>query len=231
MTRFVFVVSTILALILVWTGCRLVLSQSSPSTTCTAPPVSASGPCGHCGHCAQTCKVYALADLGDDPSLGPWLAETIPAVIEPQTWKHDEEKCTLRYYAARRMLVVYHTADVQKKVQAFLEEVKKNPPQGEAFASKQTKAGAASAVLPARFLTAAAASDGNTALPYPVPPPVQQPKHLFHFIIRYEGQGIVDDNIVKAMQIYGKKVDADADKPGDASEKKNKDDDDKKPAE
>jgi hypothetical protein len=222
MTRVVFLVSTVLALILVWTGCRLVLSQPSHCTTATT---SAPGSCGHCAQTCQTCKVYSLADMGDDPSLGPWVAETIPAVIEPQTWKQGEDKCTLRYYAARRMLVVYHSAEVQEKVQVFLDEVKKNPPhQTEGFASKQTKAGTASPIQPVRFLTAAANVDA-AALPYPVPPPVQQPKHLFHFIIRYEGQGIVDDNIVKAIQMYSKKGDADSDSKDD---KKTKDDADKK---
>jgi hypothetical protein len=35
---------------------------------------------------------------------------------------------------------------------------------------------------------------------YPVPPPARQPKHLFHFIIRYEGAGIIDSNVVKFMK-------------------------------
>jgi hypothetical protein len=37
---------------------------------------------------------------------------------------------------------------------------------------------------------------------YPVPAQARSPKHLFHFIIRYEGEGLVDDNIVKAMKVY-----------------------------
>jgi hypothetical protein len=40
------------------------------------------------------------------------------------------------------------------------------------------------------------------SLAYPVPAQAKPPKHLFHFIIRYEGEGIVDDNIVKAMKAY-----------------------------
>ena len=39
-------------------------------------------------------------------------------------------------------------------------------------------------------------------LSYPVPAQAKTPKHLFHFIIRYEGEGIIDDNIVKAMKDY-----------------------------
>src|SRR5438552_622644 len=33
-----------------------------------------------------TCAVYALAELADDPNLGKWIAETIPAVIQQGTW-------------------------------------------------------------------------------------------------------------------------------------------------
>jgi hypothetical protein len=32
---------------------------------------------------------------------------------------------------------------------------------------------------------------------YPVAAPLKQPKHLFHFIIRYEGEGLIDANVVK----------------------------------
>jgi len=201
MTRCAFVLATILTLILVWTGCRLVLSQPSGS-------VSAPGCCGRCGTASTPYKVYALTDLGDDPGLGPWIAETIPAVIEPHTWKQGEGKFTVSYYPARRILVVYHTAEVQEKVQAFLHEVKKNPPQDEG-PGKHVKVATGPGVMPARFLTPV--STGEVS-PYPVPPPLQQPKHLFHFIIRYEGAGIIDDNVVKAIQLYTKKDKEDGEK-------------------
>src|SRR5262249_50653316 len=35
---------------------------------------------------------------------------------------------------------------------------------------------------------------------YLVPNPARSPKHLFHFIIRYEGEGIVDSNVVEAIK-------------------------------
>src|SRR5690348_2439879 len=65
-----------------------------------------------------TVKVYALGDLGDDPKLGPWLAETIPTVVKPGSWakeakKGSEGKCLLTYYAPGKVLVVHHTAAVQ----------------------------------------------------------------------------------------------------------------------
>jgi hypothetical protein len=209
MTRFAFVLSTILTLILVWTGCRLVLSQPS----CSAPAQPSC--CGHCPAAHAPYKVYSLADLGDDPTLGSWIAETIPAVIEPQTWQQGEGKYTVRYYPARRMLVVYHTAEVQEKVQAFLHEVKKNPPQDEGC-GKHVKVATGPNVMPARFLTPVSTAEPAPGCSYPVAPPLQQPKHLFHFIIRYEGAGIIDDNVVKAIQLYTKKDKEDSDSKASA---------------
>src|SRR5437016_3804139 len=53
----------------------------------------------HQGHVPQplampmhTCKVYSLSDLGDDPKLCKWIAETIPEVIQPASWKQGEAK-------------------------------------------------------------------------------------------------------------------------------------------
>jgi len=219
MGRFAFVLQTALAFAVVGTECRLVLSQ-----TTAAKPI---------------CKVYSLAGLGDDPGLGPWLAETIAAVIEPQTWKQPDGKCSVRYYAPRRLLVVAHTAAVQQQVQAFLGEVRKHPPQPSVSSAPVTRreldcpdahagdgcvtAGCAS-VVPAVSL--AYGNSTTNSAGYPVPPPVQQPKHLFHFVIRYEGPGDLNDNVVKAMQqAYGKKADGDDDdKKDESDDSKNKDD-------
>jgi hypothetical protein len=53
--------------------------------------------------------------------------------------------------------------------------------------------------------------DQNTG--YPVPKCAKQPKHLFHFIIRYEGDGIVDDHVADVIkaQIMKKAADEKAD--------------------
>jgi hypothetical protein len=55
---------------------------------------------------------------------------------------------------------------------------------------------------------------------YPVPS-VPQPKHLFHFIIRYEGEGIIDSNVVDMLKINAGKRDRDAPEK-DAAEKNEK---------
>jgi hypothetical protein len=223
MARFAFVLQTVLTLALVGAAGRPVMSQTTP-----AKPIS---------------KVYSLADLSDDPGLGPWIAETIAAVIEPETWKQGSSPCgsvgarpddqfTLRYYAPRRILVVYHTPAVHEKVKAFLSEVRKNQPQAAASApvacAHSHEAGCCvqagcKTIAPAVSLTYSSTAANSAG--YPVPSPAQQPKHLFHFVIRYEGPGDVDENVVKALQqACGKKADDDSDKKDEASETKEKDD-------
>jgi hypothetical protein len=166
-----------------------------------------------------TCVAYSLADLGNDPDLGKWVAETIPEVIAPGTWKG---KGVLRYYAPKKLLVVYHNAATQARVDAFLKSVKKSLP----AANEKTIAAAngvpacvcvrtapvcETAVVPADFRVPGKVRGFTTfadpSSSYPVPASATRPKHLFHFIIRYEGEGIVDDNVVKAMktQFQGKK--------------------------
>jgi len=76
-------------------------------------------------------RVHSLADFGDDPQIGLWLAKTIGEVIAPGTWDHDApggEKRLLRYYAPGKILVVAHTATVQAEIEAFLRSVRQSLP-------------------------------------------------------------------------------------------------------
>ena len=75
-------------------------------------------------------RVHSLADFGDDPHIGLWLAKTIGEVIAPGTWDVEVggEKHVLRYYAPGKILVVAHTAAVQAEVEAFLRSVKQSLP-------------------------------------------------------------------------------------------------------
>jgi hypothetical protein len=155
------------------------------------------------GAAEHTCTIYALAELGVDSDLGNWIAETIPEVIEPGTWKGQE---VLRYYAPKNILVVYHTPAVQAKVDGFLKNVKKSLPSVKAgkttakmSSSPQTIVQAGHHV-PALLKTSSPVPEPS--LGYAVPAPIKAPKHLFHFIIRYEGEGIIDDNVVKFMKAY-----------------------------
>src|SRR5262249_34724792 len=78
-----------------------------------------------------TYRIYSLAELGDDPELGKWVAETIPAVIEPGSWDcpaTSEHKPVLRHYGPKKILVVYHTPAVQASVEGFLKNLKKALP-------------------------------------------------------------------------------------------------------
>jgi hypothetical protein len=163
----------------------------------------------------HVCVIYSLAEFGDDASLGKWIAETIPEVIAPGTWNQEGKKQVLRYFAPKRILVVSHTSAVQAKVESFLKDMKKK---GLAAEKERTvaavKATANQGVVHARHTTPApmnlAEPSPEQKCNYPVPAQPQQPKHLFHFIIRYEGAGIIDSNVIKYMKLQN----------GDKEEKK-----------
>ncbi len=137
-----------------------------------------------------TCVVYPLSDLGNDPNLAKWLADTIPGVIQPGSWG-DNAGTRITYFAPAKVLVVYHHAAVHTKVKAFLADVKSamRPEPGPIHLRKPP-------VMRAEFTEAAPAKTPQTAgAGYPVPAPQMPPKHLFHLIIRYEGDGLSDDTV------------------------------------
>jgi len=147
------------------------------------------------------CKVYALSDLGEDPHLGKWIAETLPQVVQPGSWSQQGGDARLSYYAPGRVMVVYQSAAAHTEVDAFLKNVKAAMANRPTSASRSTAAMREPGVLPAAhsaFVPAQGpAAKAAQAMPYAVPPPVGQPKHLFHFIIRYEGEGIIDSNVAE----------------------------------
>jgi hypothetical protein len=144
----------------------------------------------------MSCKVYSLADLGDDPRLGKWVAETIPEMIQPASWKHTDAK--MSFFAPSRILVVNNTAAVHAQVEEFLAGLRKSMPQ-------QTKSMRHdSEVKPAQFTLQDTSRPSSMPLvgptSYPVPASPVGPRHLFHFIIRYEGDGIIDGNVAKFVK-------------------------------
>ena len=221
----------------------------------------------------MTCTVYALKDLGNDPKFVEWVAQTIPNVIKPGTWSQEQTGHTVAYYPERHVLVIYHTAAVQTEVAAFIDSLKKAMP-------KEKESGCAAwgtmpqqQIMPASYTPAPAMLKTPNVMTiqknvYPIPPPLQQPKHLFHmilqgdmlgdsgmtdlvkdlsakyldtpapkeeskdeskdttksetpktaqanpsftFIIRYEGEGIVDNNVADLLKaIYAPKKDAES---------------------
>jgi hypothetical protein len=155
----------------------------------------------------QTCVIYKLDELGNDLDLGKWIAETIPEVIEPRTWTGQgvQGQGVLRYYGPKKILVVYHTPAVQTKVEGFLKSVKKSMPTTRAKTlGARNPSMRDRGIVPAQYHPPASVTTSNPVpepnSSYPVAAPVRQPKHLFHFIIRYEGDGIIDDNVVKFMK-------------------------------
>jgi hypothetical protein len=158
-----------------------------------------------------TCHIYPLGDLGDDRNIGKWIADTIPQVIQPGSWSQTGGKNVIRYYAPASILVVYHTPTTHAQVDAFLKNVKKSIQQKQtptpnyltkapSFSPKKNE------VMPAKYSPTDSVSESkpNKSTNYPVPAQAQQPKHLFHFIIRYEGEGIIDSTVAGVLkQLYG----------------------------
>jgi hypothetical protein len=152
------------------------------------------------------CKVYALSDFGADATLCQFIAETVPHVVQPQSWSDQGGSARLRYYPPGKVLVVYQSAAAHTEVESFLKSLKSAMPSGHSAAKSVTPG-----ILPAQYLapTQAARTPPSVAtqpMPYPVPPATNHPKHLFHFIIRYEGEGIIDSNVAelyKAMYAAG----------------------------
>jgi len=152
----------------------------------------------------RTIKFYSLDEMGGDPAFGAWIEKTITSMTGVE-WS----KASISYYAPKNILVVCHTSAVHAKIDALLKDMKKALPESKkAWATAHQDTVYGHAVVPAGYsppgLLKTPVATPEPSLSYPVPAPVKTPKHLFHFIIRYEGEGIVDDNIVKAMKAYTK---------------------------
>jgi len=142
-------------------------------------------------------KIYSLAEFGHDADLCKWISDTIPTAIRPETWTSTTG--TLSYYAPGKILVIYHTAAVHAQVEEFLHGLKKALP---ADSARLPSPPAMPAVVPAQYVPAnvpppAMPSPLAQSNGYPVPATAHVPKHLFHFVIRYEGEGLIDSNVVK----------------------------------
>ncbi len=149
-------------------------------------------------------SIYSLSDMGYDADFGKWIAETIPEVIEPNSWQKSGGPGVLRYNAAKNYLIVSHSAGVQAKVDGFLRKVKTSLPKGTKTNFAANKKSPHAGIVPASYSAPVLLHPSNPvpeASSYPVPAPVKPPKHLFHFLIRYEGEGIIDDNVVKYMKV------------------------------
>jgi hypothetical protein len=147
-------------------------------------------------------KTYSLAEICDDPTFGAWVAEMIPQVVQPGTWNKGAapNRRVLSYFAPAKMLLVYHTPAAHAEIDDFLRGMKKSLPTTKATAKAPALFGLAQTnySVPEVRTESAPVSIG-----YPVATPAHQPHHLFHFIIRYEGDGIIDQNVAEFAKAYG----------------------------
>jgi hypothetical protein len=148
-----------------------------------------------------TCRFYQIGELANQPNVGPWIASTIPQVIQPGSWNS-----VVCYNEELKVIVVSHTPAVHAQVEEFLRNMRKAVPQGQPTPSTLTMPVVKNqSVVPAGYTQlnrtpepAQASKPSN----YPIPAPLQQPKHLFHLVIRYEGEGAVDaavSDLVKTL--------------------------------
>ncbi len=201
MARLRFVAVALLALAFAGSATKMGRTQvETPAGFQTAEPSWAAD---------DPCTIYSLTDMGYDTDLGKWIAETIPEMIEPSSWKEHGGTGVARYYAPKNILIVNQSKTIQKKVGSFLKDLKTSMLKGSvmSFASKKTPP---AGVVPADYREPSlhrTSTPASEPASYPVPAAVKPPKHLFHFIIRYEGDGIIDDNVVKFMksQLQGAK--------------------------
>jgi hypothetical protein len=165
--------------------------------------------CAESGCCEATAvaagpirKTYSLADVCDDPAFGAWVAEMIPQVVQPGTWNKGEapNRRVLSYFAPGKMLLVYHTPAAHAEIDDLLRGMKKSMPTTRATAKAPAHFGLAQAgySVPEMRPESVPSAPG-----YPIAAPAQHPRHLFHFIIRYEGDGIIDHNVAEFAKAYG----------------------------
>jgi hypothetical protein len=170
-------------------------------------PDEAAPKCAICGaaaasadHNAAVTSVYPLWKMGYDLELSKWIAETIPEVVEPYSWQSVGGPGVVRYNSANGILVVRHSKAVHTKVETFLKDLKQSIPGTTATASTTAQRTQDECVIPAAhqapstLRTSSATQDECPSLP---PTAKKSPKHLLHITIRYEGEGLIDDNVIK----------------------------------
>jgi hypothetical protein len=234
MARSRFPVMTVLTVILAATCWQSAWAQSSPGagtvdTTTVPTPLTSSSPASWAVQITRsvpgsdtTCVVYPLSGFSADPHFAKWVADTIPEVVEPTTWSQSGGAGRVRYHAASQVLVIHQTTAVHAKVETFLKDLKKATPParfaaqssfGEVLPEMPRVVQAQYSEPPLAKAVPAVAAAGSS---YLVPPPVSQPKHLFHLIIRYEGDGTSDGSVsglLKDLAAANVAKDDTADKP------------------
>jgi hypothetical protein len=152
---------------------------------------------------AAVTSVYPLWKMGYDLELSKWIAETIPDVVEPSTWQSVGGCGVARYNSANGILVVRHSKEVHAKVENFLKDVKQSMPTVTAGATTTGQRTQGDSVIPAAHQAPSPIRTSN-ATEDEIPPFIstskKSPKHLLHLTIHYEGEGIIDDNVLKYLK-------------------------------
>lgn len=201
MARLRFLAVALLALALAGNSTQMGRTQalSGSYTSSTSSMTTTSAAVDH------SCVIYSLTEMGYDADLGKWISQTIPEMVEPNSWQQQGGSGVVRYYAPKNILIVKQSPAIQRKVDGFMKELKTSLPKASA-SSFGSSSFAKASVVPADYREPALLRTSNTLTEpssYPVPAAVKPPKHLFHFIIRYEGEGIIDNNVVKFMKTQG----------------------------
>ena len=142
------------------------------------------------------CKIYQLRDYFESDEVCEWIADTIADVIQPGTWKvqNPDQRGTVVHNPKVGVMIVYHTPAAHMEIETFLANMKTTI--RSADETMRRMPAKPSNVVPAQFTPASvpaapvAKNDAIGPSGYPIAAPLQQPKHLFHFIVRYEGSGI-----------------------------------------
>jgi hypothetical protein len=69
--------------------------------------------------------------------------------------------------------------------------------------SAETQRASANADVASKTSPAPAQAPAGGHENYPIPAPVKPPKHLFHLVFRYEGDGLIDQNAVEVCKSCG----------------------------
>src|ERR1700677_4724389 len=131
------------------------------------------------------CKIYQLRDISESEDVRSWVKATIPEMIHPGTWGNPSINGigNITYDAKSGLLAVRHVAAAHAEIDEFLKRVKSSVKEPAPVERKAV-------VKQAGFTPAGVSEAAKTEPGYPAPPPLQQPKHLFHFVIRFEGSGM-----------------------------------------
>ncbi len=141
-------------------------------------------------------KIYNLSEMGIPGADGDKIARAIPQIIEPGSWEH------VPLFLESRALIVYQSPAVIRKVDEFLKNLqatlaadKKEP------GKEQDRAVGAGEPASAPYQPATTPRETDSRFEEMPTPAKTQPPHLFHMSIRYEGNGIIDNNVVEFAKL------------------------------